>query len=213
MDLESRLTYVNKKAEQLWNKSRDELLHQNLWDIFPQATDSPLQIAINTVLEDRVVVQQEFFFTVLERWIYVMAKPSDKGVVVLFLDIHELKQNQRKTIQVLNALNEGYYELDKEYRVTFINKRAEEFFNKTNKEMTGQVLWEVFPQIKNTSLFDAMMKAMEKNIPTKGIFISPLKGTNSLVSITPTGDGIAVIFMTMQEIEDSKPKSHPVTKI
>jgi PAS domain S-box-containing protein len=201
LDFESRLTYVNKKAEQLWNKSREELLHHNLWDIFPQAIDSPLYIAINTVLEDRVVIQQEFLSPIHDRWIYVMAKPSEKGVVILFLDIHELKQTQKKTVQVLNALNECYYELDKEYRITFMNKKAEQFFNKPSEEMTGQVLLDIFPQMKGTALYEAMVKTMKDNVPVKDVFISPLKGTNSLVSITPTGEGIAIIFLSIQEIQ------------
>jgi hypothetical protein len=83
-----------------------------------------------------------------------------------------------------------------------MNKKAEQFFDKSSEEMKGKVLWDIFPQMKDTALYKAMIKAMEENVSVKDVFTSPLKGTNSLVSITPTGEGISVIFMSMQEIQD-----------
>ena len=40
VDWEWRLTYVNGKAEELWGRSRDELLGKNVWEEFPEEVGS-----------------------------------------------------------------------------------------------------------------------------------------------------------------------------
>ena len=37
LDSEERLTYVNPQTEQLWGLSREQLVGNRLWDVFPQA--------------------------------------------------------------------------------------------------------------------------------------------------------------------------------
>ena len=40
IDEEWRFTYINGKAEELWGRSREELLGKNIWDEFPEAVGS-----------------------------------------------------------------------------------------------------------------------------------------------------------------------------
>ena len=40
VDSEWRVAYVNKKAEELWGRARQELLGENIWDEFREAEDS-----------------------------------------------------------------------------------------------------------------------------------------------------------------------------
>src|SRR5919199_1125189 len=40
VDREWRFTYINKKAEELWGRSREDLLGKSIWDEFPEAVGS-----------------------------------------------------------------------------------------------------------------------------------------------------------------------------
>ena len=54
VDNEWRFTYVNRKAEELWDRYRDELLGKNIWEEFPQAVGSDSYRQIKREAEEGV---------------------------------------------------------------------------------------------------------------------------------------------------------------
>jgi PAS domain S-box-containing protein len=93
VDAELRFTYVNRKAEQLWGKKREELLGRNLRDEFPQAVGSePYEMHLK-VLRELQPVQFETPSPVLGTWLDVSLYPdTDGGLACYFRDISERKR-------------------------------------------------------------------------------------------------------------------------
>jgi PAS domain S-box-containing protein len=93
VDADLRFTYVNRKAEQLWGKKREELLGRNFRDEFPEAIGSePYEMHLR-VLRDLRPVQFETRSPVLHTWLDVSLYPdTNGGLACYFRDITERKR-------------------------------------------------------------------------------------------------------------------------
>jgi PAS domain S-box-containing protein len=94
VDHEWRLTYVNRQAEELWSRSREELLGKSIWGEFPAWADSEFSRQIRRAMEERSTTTLETAFLVPGAWIAVRAYPSRTGLSVYFQDITERKQEE-----------------------------------------------------------------------------------------------------------------------
>jgi serine phosphatase RsbU (regulator of sigma subunit) len=86
LDRDWTLTYLNKQAEILLQRRREQLLGRNLWAEFPDGNDefrAQYQRAIDTGDE----VTFEAHLAPLGSWFEVRATPDDSGLSVFFLDI------------------------------------------------------------------------------------------------------------------------------
>lgn len=93
VDKDWRFTYVNRKAEELWMKSREELLGKNVWEVFPQTVGSEANRALVKAHTDRQVTRVETMSPLLRYWVDITAFPSaDGGLTVYFRDITPRRQ-------------------------------------------------------------------------------------------------------------------------
>ena len=92
VDEEWRFTYVNGKAEELWGRSREELLGKNIWEEFPEAVDSESYRQIKRAMEEGVTTEFETILPVLGVWVAGRAYPSREGLSVYFRDVTERRR-------------------------------------------------------------------------------------------------------------------------
>jgi PAS domain S-box-containing protein len=91
VDRQWRFTYVNNRAEELWGRSRDELLGKNIWKEFPEAQGSESHRQIERAMEEGITTEFETESPVLGAWVAVRAYPSRRGLSVYFRDVTERK--------------------------------------------------------------------------------------------------------------------------
>jgi PAS domain S-box-containing protein len=89
LDVTGNILFINRKGEALWNKSREELLNKNIWQVFPEAMDSALYFAITHALESKELVQQEITSPILERKVFINITPTATGVIVAYVDLQQ----------------------------------------------------------------------------------------------------------------------------
>lgn len=94
VDHQWRVTYCNQKAEQFLQRSRTELLGQNLWNALPDIVGSTFEREYRKAIAQRISVRFEEFYSPLQKWFEVYAYPSDEGLSVVFNDITKRKQVQ-----------------------------------------------------------------------------------------------------------------------
>jgi PAS domain S-box-containing protein len=104
VDHQWRFTYVNRRAEQLWRRSREELIGNVLWEVFPQTAGTELEAALKQAAGDRVSLELETFSPLLGIWVHAHIYPSGEGLSVYFHDVTEKK----KTDKALRESNERY---------------------------------------------------------------------------------------------------------
>src|SRR5919107_3411984 len=96
VDREWRFTYVNGKAEELWGRSREELLGKNIWEEFPEAVGSASYRQISRAMEEGVTSEFETLSPVLGAWVAGRVYPSAEGLSVYFRDVTERKRAEEE---------------------------------------------------------------------------------------------------------------------
>jgi PAS domain S-box-containing protein len=108
LDNDWRFTYVNRRAAQLLERRREELLFKNGWNEFPEAVGTTFYKEFYRAKGEMVSVSFEEFYPPLDKWFEVRAYPYENGLSVYFTDITE-----RKRVQ------ESLRESEERFRVTF----------------------------------------------------------------------------------------------
>lgn len=83
---------INKETERIIGRSKEEILGQNLWDIFNDAIPTLFFSEYVRAFKDNTPVHFEEYLPTLKRWFEVYAYPSDIGLSVYFKDISEHKR-------------------------------------------------------------------------------------------------------------------------
>src|SRR5215207_9947861 len=99
VDREWRFTYVNGKAEELWGRSREELLGKNVWEVFPEAVDAEAYRQIGRAMVEGVTTEFETRLSPHGAWVAGRAYPSREGLSVYFRDVTERKRAEEEIRQ------------------------------------------------------------------------------------------------------------------
>jgi CheY-like chemotaxis protein len=92
LDEEFHITYLDEEAAVLLEDSRERLLGERLWDVLPEAVDSPLQDEFERALAADTSVELETYYEPYRTWFDVRAFPADGGLSVYFRDVTERKR-------------------------------------------------------------------------------------------------------------------------
>ncbi|MFQ4137955.1 PAS domain S-box protein [Nodosilinea sp. PGN35] len=102
VDRQWRLTFLNRKAEQILHRQRAELLGTTLWDAFPETVGTVFERQYKQAIRAGQSVEFREFYSPLNAWLDVRAYPSSEGLAVYFQDVsdrivleEQLQQSQR----------------------------------------------------------------------------------------------------------------------
>ena len=87
-----QITYWNKEAENLLNKTREEVLGVNVWEVFPDIADRKFYAAYHQVMKNREPASFEDHFENTNTWYELNVYPSEDGISVYFKDVTAKKQ-------------------------------------------------------------------------------------------------------------------------
>ena len=104
LDSDFRFTYVNRRAEELWGRSRAELLGHQYVEEFPQIEDSEEHEMHRLVMARRQPARFETISPVLQRWVSISLYPeASGGISCYFQDISERKEAEAERERLLDA--------------------------------------------------------------------------------------------------------------
>ena len=92
LDDASTITYLDEDAARLLQGDREALLGEPLWDVLPEAVDSPFEAQFERALENDTSVDFETHYEPFGTWFDVRAFPADGGLSVYFRDVTERKR-------------------------------------------------------------------------------------------------------------------------
>jgi PAS domain S-box-containing protein len=105
LDNDWTVTYWNNVAESELGKSRDEMIGENLWEQYEDATDLEFYKQYHKAVREQVTVNFEEYYPVLEKWFDVTAYPSASGLSVYFKDVTERKRSQEEVLEKTRQLD------------------------------------------------------------------------------------------------------------
>ncbi|MBD3630773.1 PAS domain S-box protein [Cyclobacterium sp.] len=121
-------------------------------------------------------------------------------------DIHLRKlaeEKQRKLLQernnTLESIGDGFFAVDKDWIITYWNRKAEQILGKPKEEVLGANLWEIYQDKAAREFFPEYSRAMEKQEVVN--IERYYRGLNIWVeiSIYPSAEGLSVYFKDVTE--------------
>jgi len=91
LDRQWRYTYVNREAERLVGRTREELLGKSVWECFPLLVGSAWEREYRRALHENVPVHLESYYAPLDDWFETHAYPSEAGLTIYMRSIRKRK--------------------------------------------------------------------------------------------------------------------------
>ena len=144
VDRDWRFTYVNKEAERLLKRPREDLLGLSLWEEFSGAVGSTFQHEYHRAVAERTTVQFEAYAPTIGLWVEARAYPSGDGLSVFFRDVtarkqaeDRLRESENNFRALANTIPQLAWMADSSGSIFWYNERWHEYTGRTLEEMRG----------------------------------------------------------------------------
>jgi len=115
-----------------------------------------------------------------------------------------LRESSRKINNILESITDLYYQLDRDWRFTDINRQTEARFGRRREELLGKVIWEVFPATVESELYTELTKCSKTMVPVHFELASRVvPGMWFEVHGYPTRTGLSVYLRDITERKKS----------
>ncbi|HEX5753827.1 MAG TPA: PAS domain-containing protein [Archangium sp.] len=224
-DRDWRFIYVNREAERLLGRPREELLGRSHWEVYPDLVGTPVEHHFRRAAAERIPLSFENHYAPWDRWFEIHVYPTDEGIAVLFQDVtgrkrrdeererllreqthlreqaeQALRERQR-AVEVLEH-GEALVVLDKDFRIVLVNEHQERLSRTRREDTLGRNIWEVFPPLAHpgSSYRRAFRQVMEQHVPVQFEEYYPPLDLWVGMSVHPTSEGgLAVFFRDITE--------------
>jgi PAS domain S-box-containing protein len=143
LDEDWRLTYVNRRAEQIFGRPRQRLLGRSGLDVFPEGVGSRIHQELDRARIEHTSIEFESWYSPGQRWFEVRAYPAaDGGLTVYFRDVTRRKRAQEAvTLQarLLDAVGQAVVAVGNDGVVFYCNRAAEELFGWQGRDVLNKL--------------------------------------------------------------------------
>jgi len=142
LDKEFRYIYANKKIGELTHHDPAKLIGRNVWDVFPDAVNTPTYDAFMKAMNEQVYVSNTDHFEPLEIWQENHIYPSANGLSVFIRDISERKRAESEITRMrslsetlIDSLPGVFYFYDETGKFIRWNKQFEKVTGYSSEEI------------------------------------------------------------------------------
>lgn len=103
-------------------------------------------------------------------------------------------RGRRDAVAILESITEGFFTLDRQWRFDYVNTEAHHILDKTPGELTGKVVWDVYPGMEGTEFESNYRHTMYKR--EKSSFTAFYADEQRWYDVTtfPAPEGMSVYF-------------------
>lgn len=148
LDRDWRFTYVNETGQRYLHNSAEALNGASLWDLYPEAWDTPFGEIYRQAMDERVAVAARDFYPPFQRWFEARAFPIEDGIAIQLLDVTEDQENRalleattarlRAQAELLDAAHDAMIVRTVDGRFVYGNRSAEQTAGRPLKDLEGQ---------------------------------------------------------------------------
>ena len=110
-----------------------------------------------------------------------------------------LRQSEQRLITILESIGDCFFALDKNWVVTYWNRKAEELLHRKREDIIGKNIWEEYNDPITLRFYPRYQKAIQEN---KAVHFEEYYPTADLwvgISAYPSAEGLAVYFKDITE--------------
>lgn len=206
LDRDWNFQYINSVAASLFKRQADDLLHKNIWKEFPETEGG----AVYNFFQQAFSTQKEMFYDgyspYFQKWAQISAYPSPDGLVVYYRDVTERKEaellflkSKEQYKEMVERITDGFYSLDKDCRYLFLNEKACDIIQHTREEVLGKTVWDIFPDLVGSAVYNAFMKALDEQVYVHLTEHYEVTGIWKDIHVYPSKEGLSVFVSDITE--------------
>ncbi|MEH2376345.1 GAF domain-containing protein [Nostoc sp.] len=135
----------------------------------------------------------------LRRYVAEVSEATEK-LLAHKQTVHAQSEAARTSIaNLLESITDGFFALDNKWRFTYINGEAERLLQKNQYELLGKNIWEVFPEIIDTTFHREYHRAILEQVSVEFEEFYPPLNCWLKVHAYPAKDGLSVYFQDITE--------------
>ncbi len=110
-------------------------------------------------------------------------------------------ESQQKAFAMLENIPEGFFAVDRQWKLLYLNKEAERIAQKQRAEILGKHFWKLYPRLTQTKIYEKYTEAMstKRDIRFKEYFANFESWFET--SLYPTDEGLAIYVRNIPESE------------
>ena len=204
LDRDWRITFANESARRISRLDPEHINGPSHWELYPDTVGTEQERIYRRSMDERISLDLEFYYRPFDLWIALRTFPISSGIAVHFRDISRLRraeetrdESARQLDQVFEATTDAVVMLDREYDITFLNRRAEEMLS-AGGDVLGRSLWEAYPSVvyEGSPYVSTYRRAMEERIPGRfeAYYPEPFNFWLSVEARPADDDGIIIFF-------------------
>ncbi|MEJ2251197.1 MAG: PAS domain S-box protein [Candidatus Lokiarchaeota archaeon] len=224
----NKMQYINQTYAKIFGYSIEEMMNWDLNDVYNAIYPEDRKFALNQLAKkqdgDKSIIANYKYRGIKKSgeiiWIDNFSKPimfkGRPADFVIIMDItkrkkveQKIKESEEKYHEIsnqykmlLDSITDGVYALNRDWEFILVNKGAGELINMSIKDLLGHKIYEVFPDIKNTSFFKAYERVISKGKAeriTDSFFIPSGQMRYYEINIYPIVEGILCIAKDVTE--------------
>ncbi len=106
----------------------------------------------------------------------------------------EVRKVHRQNAEILESIQDAFFAMDKNQKVTYVNRRAEEVLGKRREDFIGKYFWDVFPDLRGTNSHTAITRAYRERVAVHYEVLSPVFHVWVEAHVYPAAEGGVSIF-------------------
>jgi PAS domain S-box-containing protein len=119
---------------------------------------------------------------------------------------------RERTTDILESISDAFFAVDRQWRFTYVNNKAEELWGRPREELLGKNLWEEFPEEVDSESYRQIRRAMEEGKTTEFESLSPVSGAWVAGRASPSREGLSVYFRDVTERKRAEESLRRVTE-
>lgn len=136
----------------------------------------------------------------------VAVEGAIRDVSDLLLERDRSRAQYRRLRQTLDHISDGFYLLDRDWKVVFLNPEAERLLHRPRDSLLGRSFWQEFPDTVGSDFERSCRKAMEQGCHVRFDARAPRLQAWFSVNAHPTPEGLAVYFRDVTAARDRDEK-------
>ena len=235
VDLASNELYWSKVVREIHDVDDSDILTPDQGiSFYAREHQMIIRQAFQACAEDGIPFDLELeLITAKQRriWVRAIGQPirDNSGKIVrvqgAFQDIDRFKRTQQSLSEMqdrldrtLETISDGFTKLDREWRMTYVNRAMERMLRRPREALLNRTVWEAVPTAKGGAFEKAARKALDEQTRQTLEFIGDSTGIWMQASIYPGPEGVAVYLQDITErrqlqesIENSERRLRAVT--